>query len=198
MKNDKDNKNIIIGLLSIVIIILLVLIILLAKNVISFGNKDNNVDNDNDSEINKQLLEDEEKGLALYKTFVGNGTGPFVWENEVVVNYEEIMSRMTNEYKNSESEKGYSIPVYENGVWKNYGGYGTAGENIFKDIKMISKDTCKIHYEITYTSSFPSTHEESQEFVVKTNSCSQDDIDKDFSNGYKVDKFTLVYGLKFE
>ena len=188
------SKNVIILLLSIVIVILLVLVILLATNVISFKKSTIN----NQEEVNSQLSYEEEKGLELYKTFVGNGHGPFVWKDEVVVNYEEIISRMTDEYKNSDTDKGYSIPVYENGVWKSNGGYGDAGENIFKDIKMTSKDACRIYYEITYTSSFPSIHEENQEFAVKTNSCSQNDSDKDFSNGYKVDKFTLVYGLKFE
>lgn len=187
-------KNIIILLLSIVIVILLILVILLATNVISFKKGAIN----NQEEVNSKLSLEEEKGLELYKIFVGNGHGPFVWEDGEVVNYEKVISRMTNEYKNSDTDKGYSIPVYENGVWKSYGGYGTAGENLFKGIRMISKDTCRIYYEITYTNSFPSIHEESQVFVVKTNSCSQSDSDKDFSNGYKVDNFTLVYGLKFE
>lgn len=192
MKDRK--KNIIIFLLSIVIVILLVLVILLATNVISFKKGTIN----NQEEVNSKLSLEEEKGLDLYKIFVGNGHGPFVWEDDEVVNYEEVISRMTNEYKNSDIDKGYSIPYYEDGIWKSNGGYGTAGENIFKGIKMISKNTCRIYYEITYTNSFPSIHEESQVFVVKKNSCSPNDSDNNFSNGYKVDYFTLVYGLKFE
>ena len=85
--------------------------------------------------------------------YYGHGTGPFEWKDNVVTNYDEVMSKMTDSYKKSfeGTDNGFSIPVNENGIWKNYGEYRTDKESKFKDIKVTLVDSCKIHYEITYT-----------------------------------------------
>ena len=208
MEQEKNNKGVI-ALLVVIIVILLALVVLLATGTISFKNNSTNDDNqaveNNDNSSEERVLStDEQKGLELYKYFVGNGTGPFKWEDNVVTNYDVVMSKMTDSYKKSfeGTDNGFSIPVNENGTWKSYGGYGTDKESKFKDIKVTLVDSCKIHYEITYTyTNMGDTnkveHEDKNEFVVKMNSCHQGDADTDFSNGYKVDSFKLVYGLKF-
>lgn len=153
----------------------------------------------------------EEKGLALYKFMTGNGVSPFTWENGAVTNYDEVMSRMTTSYRNSFSTyggHGFSIPYYdeEDGIWKSYGGNGTTYESNFKSIKVIGVTPCLITYEITFTyrklqdKSIPQTtppNEGKNIFVVKTNKCSDDDPDQDFTNGYKVESFDLIFGLQF-
>lgn len=209
MEQEKNNKGIII-LLVVLNVILLALVILLATGTISFNNNTNNdsnniINNNNNSNEERVLSLEEQKGLELYKYFVGNGTGPFKWETNVVTNYDEVLSKMTDSYKKSfeNSNNGFNIPVNENGTWKNFGGFGTDQESKFKDIKVTLADSCKIHYEITYTyTNMGDTnkieHEAKNEFVVKTNTCTKDDVDNDFSNGYKVDSFKLIYGLKFE
>ena len=214
MDNQNNNKGII-ALLIVIIVILSALCILFATGTISFNtNKvnDNDVnanlnDNNQDNEDNNviTLTVDEEKGLELYKFFVGNGTGPFKWENNEVVNYDEVISKMTDSYKKSfeNDDNGFSIPLKENGEWKSYGGWGTDQASTFKDIKVVSKDSCKIHYEVTYEytkmgDSEQKVYEDEDEFVVKTNSCNSNDLDVDFSKGYKMDSFKLIYGMKFE
>ena len=212
MEQEK-NKNGLIILLAMLVVILAVLCVLFATGTISLKSQENNSASNNDSVVNNNdnskqervFTDDEQKGLDLYKYFVGNGTGPFKWENNAVVNYDEVMSKMTDSYKHSfeGSDNGFSIPYNDNGTWKSFGGYGTDKESKFKDIKVTLIDSCKIHYEITYTytnmgDTSGEVHEGTNEFVVKMNSCTQGDVDTDFSNGYKVDSFKLVYGLKFE
>ena len=215
MENQKRNTG-----LYVIVSILCVLVLLLGgyivydkvlsnketpteNNVTNNDNTTNNTTTDNDSQ--KQLSVDEQKGLDLYKLFVGNGTGPFKWENNAVVNYDDIISRMTDSYKKSfeNSDNGFSIPYNDNGTWKSFGGWGTDRESKYKDIKTTLIDSCKIHYEITYTytkmgDTTSTQYEDTNEFVVKMGPCYQNDPDNDFSNGYKVDSFKLVFGLKFE
>ncbi len=146
-----------------------------------------------------------QKGLELYKYFVGTGTGPFIKENDEVINYDEVLSKMTDSYRHSfeDNDNGFSIPYKDNGVWKSNGGWGTANESKYKDIKITKVDSCRIYYEITYTykkigDTSGKEQEETNEFVVKKNSCDKNDPDTDFSKGYKVDSFKLIYGLIFE
>ena len=214
MENQKNNKGVI-ALLIVIIVILLTLCILFATGTITFNSNkeiDNELnenvdDNDQNNEDNDviTLTADEKSGLELYKFFVGDGTGPFKWENNEVVNYDAVISKMTNSYMKSfeNNDNGFSIPFKENGVWKSNGGWGTDKESTFKNIKVISKDSCKIHYEITYEytkmgDSEQKIYEGIDEFVVKTNSCNSSDLDVDFSKGYKMDSFKLIYGMNFE
>lgn len=212
----QNNNKVVITLLIVIIIILAILCVLFATETISFNsNKENdndineNVNDQNNNEDNNEVTftADEEKGLELYKYFVGNGTGPFKWENNEVVNYDEVILKMTDSYKKSFENNyyGFSIPFKENGEWKSFGGWGTDQESTFKDIKVVSKDSCKIHYEVTYryikrADPEQKSYEATDEFVVKTNSCDLNDVDVDFSKGYKMDLFNLksVYGMKFE
>ena len=207
MEERKSNK-VIITFLVIINIVLVVLVILLATGTISFKSnvvEDQMVEEKENIDEEIVLTEAEEKGLELYKYFVGNGSGPFKWENGTVTNYDEVMSKMTVAYKNSfkDSDNGFTIPLLDNGTWKSSGGYGADKESKFKDIKVTLVDSCKIHYEITYTYTKIGEpngieQEDINEFIAKISPCNQDDADTDFSNGYKVDSFKLVYGLKFE
>ena len=74
--------------------------------------------------------------------FIGNGTGPFNWENNNVINYDYIMSKMTDSYKKSfeNEDNGFSIPYKENEEWKSAGGWGTDQESTFKDIKVVTEE----------------------------------------------------------
>lgn len=163
----------------------------------------NENENNNDNEITEVNIE--EKGKEIYVLFIGNGTGPFNWENNNVINYDYIMSKMTDSYKKSfeNEDNGFSIPYKENEEWKSAGGWGTDQESTFKDIKVVTKDSCKIHYEVTYeyikiNDESKKVYEGKDEFVVKTNSCDEFDVDTDFSTGYKMDSFKLIYGMKTE
>lgn len=113
-----------------------------------------------------------------------------------------MTSSYKNQFENNVNEIGFCIPFKENNIWRTNCGFGTDKESKFKDIKVTLIDSCKIHYEITYTYTnmgdmSGKEYEDTDEFVIKTNSCTQDDIDNDFSLGYKVDLFKLIYGLQF-
>jgi hypothetical protein len=109
VENQKNNKGVI-ALLIVIIIILSALCVLFATGTISFNSNKVN-DNDSNENINDNnqtndnneptFTADEEKGLELYKYFVGNGTGPFKWENNEVINYDDVISKMTDSYKKS-------------------------------------------------------------------------------------------------
>lgn len=214
MEVKKDNTKIIIILLVSLIIILLTLVILFITNTISLNpnNSDNTTNNIKDNNINKdnhteQLSDEEQKGLELYKTFTADGTGPFIWENGIVTNYDYILSKMTNSYiesfKTNAYDHGFTIPYKEDGIWKSIGGFGTDEVSKFKDIKITLIESCRIHYEISYSHAKLNNptielNDGISEFIVKTKPCDENDIDNDFSNGYKVDSFKLIFGLKFE
>lgn len=213
MENQNNNKGVI-ALLIVIIVILATLCVLFATGTISFNSykvndndsneniNDNNQTNDNNEPT---FTADEEKGLELYKYFVGNGTGPFKWENNEVIDYDDVISKMTDSYKKSfdNDDNGFSIPFKENGEWKSYGGWGTDQESTFKQIRVVSKDDCRIRYKVTYEytkmgDATQKVYEAHDEFVVKTNSCDSTDSDVDFSKGYKMDSFKLIFGMKFE
>lgn len=153
----------------------------------------------------KEYTEEEVKGLELYKLMTGNGTGPFKWKDNKVINYDEIISKMTNSYKktfeNSDSDHGFSIPFYEDGEWGSFGGWGTENESVFKDIKVISSNNCTINYEITYTyrklGDTNSSFKEGKSSFTAKKCADNSDSNEDYSTGYKVESFDLIYGLKF-
>lgn len=112
---------------------------------------------------------------------------------------------MTDSYKKSfeNNDNEFSVPLKENGEWKNYGGWGIERESTFRDIKVVSKDSCKIHYEVTYEytkmgNSEQKVYEDTDKFVVKIDSCNSNDVDVDFSKRYKTDSFKLIFGIEFE
>lgn len=80
---EKNNKGLYILLGVMFVIILLLAGYILYDKVLSNKNVEFPVENnvvDNDTNINQQrvLNNDEQKGLELYKYFVGDGTGPFI------------------------------------------------------------------------------------------------------------------------
>lgn len=156
--------------------------------------------------MNHRYSLEEEKGLELYKFMTGDGGGPFTWENGTIANYDEVMSRMTTSYKNSFNYDGhyFSIPYYDEefGAWGSSGGYGTTYESIFKSIKVKVVTSCLITYEVTYNyrnlgDKNGPWKKGNDIFIVKKNECISSDADRDFSNGYKVEYFDLIVGLKF-
>ena len=126
---NNNGKKSNIGIIALLVIIIVGLVgYLVYDKVLSNKDDDNEekkdeniVENNNDINKDRQLSNEESKGLEIYKYFYGedHGTGPFKWEA-------------------------------------------------------------------------------TDEFVVKTNMCSQNDLDNDFSSGYKVDKFNLIHELKFQ
>ena len=105
------------------------------------------------------------------------------------------MSKMTDSYKKSfeNEDNEFSIPYKENEEWKSAGGWGTDQESTFKDIKVVTKDSCKIHYKVTYE--YIKINDESKKVYEGKD---EFDVDTDFSTGYKMDSFKLIYGMKTE
>ena len=61
------------------------------------------------TKANRYFISDIDNNLVdLYKLFTGNGTGPFKWQDDKVVNYVDVITYMTQDYFES-SEKGFIL-----------------------------------------------------------------------------------------
>ena len=195
---ERENRN-----LKVLVIILCIIVLalgsyfvydkILSNNTIT-NDSINDTLNDSVNDVDNELSNDEKIGLELYKYFVGNGTGPFKWEDGKVTNYDEVVSKMTADYLNSFKNKdhGFSIPYYEEGIWKSDGSYGTTYNSKFKDIKVTMVNSTHIHYEITYTyttlgGNDSKVYTGTNNFIVEPNG----------DNNYKVHSFDLIYGMQF-
>lgn len=189
---------------------LIVLIIVLSLLVVGLGGfivydkvlSNNEVDNKENTDLNSYIENNDVNnfdenlntiGLDLYKLFTGNGTGPFKWENEKVVNYVNVITHMTQNYFDSADDKGFSIPYKDGGTgkWLSYGGWGTDKESKFKSIAIEKREENTITYKITYQYTLVGTQstnptEDTDTFVIKK-----------IDGVWKVDRFKLIYGLQF-